>query len=99
MSRKDIVAMAKVWIDADSCMGAGTCAQIAPEVFHERHDGTWAVKEDPSQFDRSVIFDGLTGDGHGPDGVEGKARVPEALLDLVIEAAEACPAECIFVEL
>jgi len=90
--------MAKVWIDADACMGAGTCAQIAPEVFHERHDGIWAVKEDPSHFDRLVVFDGLSGEGHGPEGSQGKARVPEALLELVLEAAEECPGECIFVE-
>jgi ferredoxin len=90
--------MAKVWIDADACMGAGTCAQIAPQVFHERHDGTWAVKEDPSHFDRMIVFDGLSGEGHGPDGVDGRARVPQPLLDLVIEAADDCPAECIFVE-
>ena len=90
--------MAKVWIDADACMGAGTCAQIAPEVFHERHDGVWAVKEDPSHFDRLVVFDGLSGEGHGPEGSQGKARVPEALLELVLEAAEECPGECIFVE-
>jgi ferredoxin len=90
--------MAMVWIDADACMGAGTCAQIAPEVFQERHDGTWGVKEDPRYFEREVLFDGLTGDGHGPDGHEGKARVPAPLLESVIEAAEECPAECIFVE-
>lgn len=90
--------MAKVWIDADACMGAGTCAQIAPEVFHERHDGVWAVKEDPSHFDRLVVFDGLSGEGHGPEGSQGKARVPEALFELVLEAAEECPGECIFVE-
>lgn len=91
--------MAKIWIDADACMGAGTCAQIAPEVFHERNDGTWAVKESLPHFDQVVVFDGLTGDGHGPDGFEGQARVPEALLERALEAAEECPAECIFVEL
>jgi ferredoxin len=90
--------MAKVWIEADACMGAGTCAQIAPEVFHERNDGTWAVKEGSFHFDRMVVFDGLSGDGHGPDGFEGRARVPEPLRELVLEAAEECPAECIFVE-
>lgn len=90
--------MARVWIDADQCMGAGTCAQLVPTVFHERRDGTWAVKEDLPHFDEVVVFDGLTGEGHGPDGHQGQARVPGALLDLVIEAAEECPAECIFVE-
>lgn len=90
--------MAVVWIDRDECMGAGTCAQIAPHVFVERNDGTWAVKEDQSYFPNHMVFDGMSGEGHGPDGVQGRARVPEQLLDLVVEAAEECPAECIFVE-
>lgn len=91
--------MTRVWIDADACMGAGTCAQIVPDVFEARHDGTWAVKEASAHFGRTVVFDGLSEDGHGPDGFDGKARIPGALVDLVVEAAEECPAECIFVEL
>lgn len=90
--------MATVWIDGDACMGAGTCSQIAPEVFHPRQDGTWAVKEDAPHFDERIVFDGLAGPGHGPEGFEGKARIPESLLDLVIDAAQECPGECIFVE-
>ena len=90
--------MTRVWIDADACMGAGTCSQIAPDVFQARDDGTWAVMEAAAHFGAMVIFDGLTGDGHGPDGFQGQARVPDHLVDLVIEAAEECPAECIFVE-
>jgi ferredoxin len=95
---KEIVAMAKVWIDADACMGAGTCAQVAPEVFREGHDGTWAVMESLSHFDQLIVYDGLVGEGHGPGGFDGRARVPESLLDTVLDAAEECPAECIFVE-
>jgi ferredoxin len=91
--------MAKAWIDADACMGAGTCAQVVPEVFHPRHDGTWAVKEEASYFGLTTVFDGLVGDGHGLDGVAGQARIPDHLVSLVVEAAEECPAECIFVEL
>lgn len=90
--------MAKVWIDGDACMGAGTCAQIVPDVFHGRADGIWAVKEDVKYFGETVIFDGGGSPGHGPEGFDGKARVPEQLLELVIEAAEECPGECIFVE-
>ncbi|MGA7096024.1 MAG: ferredoxin [Acidimicrobiia bacterium] len=90
--------MATVWIDSDECMGAGTCSQIAPNVFHQRDDGTWAVKEDRPYFDRVRVFDGRSGDGHGPDGLAGRARIPDALVDYVIEAAEECPAECIYVE-
>jgi ferredoxin len=56
------------------------------------------VKESATYFDREVVFDGLTGEGHGPDGYDGRARVPESLLDLVIEAAEECPGECIHVD-
>jgi ferredoxin len=93
------MTMTKVLIDADACMGAGTCAQIAPEVFQARHDGTWAVKEDAAYFGATVVFDGLSGDGHGPDGFQGQARVPDHLVDLVVEAAEECPGECINLEL
>jgi len=89
--------MTTVWIDGDNCMGAGTCAQIVPDVFHARADGIWAVKESEKYFGEKVVFDGGIGPGHGPDGIEGLARVPAGLLDLVIEAAEECPAECIFV--
>lgn len=90
--------MATVWIDSDECMGAGTCAQIAPQVFHNRGDGIWAVKESEAFFGQTVVFDGLSGDGHGPAGYEGKARVPDSMLELVIEAAQECPGECIYVE-
>ena len=90
--------MATVWIDGDACMGAGTCAQIAPEVFQQRSDGIWAVKEDSAYFGETVIFDGTASPGHGPEGFEGRARIPEQLLDVVIEAAEECPGECVFVE-
>jgi ferredoxin len=90
--------MATVWIDPDACMGAGSCAEIAPSVFHERRDGVWAVKEDRRHFEQTVIFDGDTGPGHGPEGMAGRARIPDGLLDLVAEAAEECPGECIYVE-
>ncbi len=88
----------KVWIDPGLCTGAGTCEQLAPEVFHDRGDGLWAVKEDAAYFGALTIFDGRTGDGHGPDGAAGIARVPTELADDVIDAAELCPAECIYVE-
>jgi ferredoxin len=90
--------MATVWIDAEECMGAGCCSQVAPSVFHQRSDGTWAVKEDRPHFDQVVVFDGGVGEGHGPEGPEGKARIPESVVDLVIEAADECPAGCIYVE-
>jgi ferredoxin len=88
----------RVWIDPDECTGAGTCGQVAPEVFHARADGAWAVKEQPPYFDRSVIFDGGSGPGHGPEGSAGLARVPSALSEVVLDAAEQCRAECIYLE-
>lgn len=87
-----------VWIDPVNCMGAGTCEQVAPAVFTARSDGLWAVKEDGRYFGSTTVFDGRPGDGHGPEGLAGRARIPDGLLDLVIEAAEECPGECIFVE-
>jgi len=90
--------MATVWIDGDACMGAGTCSQIAPQVFHQRGDGMWAVKEEAAHFGETVVFDGGNAPGHGPEGVNGRARVPDSLLQAVIDAAEECPGECIFVE-
>lgn len=86
--------MTTIWIDVDECMGAGTCEQIAPEMFAQRSDGTWAVKEDEAFFGQTLVFDGST----APDGAQGQARVPGELLDLAYEAAEECPGECIHVE-
>ena len=86
--------MAKIWIDVFECMGAGTCEQVAPMMFAERPDGTWAVKEDSGFFGQTTVFDG----NGAPDGASGKARVPDDLLDLAFEAAEECPGECIHIE-
>lgn len=86
--------MTNIWIDTDECMGAGTCEQIAPHLFAARSDGTWAVKEDARFYEQTTVFDGT----NAPDGHAGTARVPHDLVDLAIEAAEECPAECIFVE-
>lgn len=88
----------KVWIDPDMCMGAGTCEQLVPQVFTSRSDGVWVVKEDAAFFGTETVFDGNSGPGHGPEGAGGIARVPEHLTELVVEAAEDCPGECIYVE-
>jgi ferredoxin len=56
------------------------------------------VKEEMPHFPETIVFDGANGPGHGPDGFTGRARIPDGLLDLVVEAAEECPGECIFVE-
>lgn len=87
-----------VWIDQHECMGAGTCEAIAPEVFQPIGDGCWAVAESPPHFPQMTVFDGGQGAGHGPQGSNGRARIPAGLIDVVIEAAEECPGECIYIE-
>lgn len=83
-----------VWIDQDLCTGDGICEEIAPDVFHGRDDGLWVVKEEASNFGKTIVFDG---EG-APDGARGVARVPDDQVDVVVEAAEECPGECIMIE-
>lgn len=85
----------KVWIDQDLCTGDGLCAEIAPSVFAMYDDGLAYVKE----VDWTNLY-GPTGKGDQPfyQYGSGQASVPENLLEDVIEAAEECPGECIFIE-
>ncbi|MDH3500147.1 MAG: ferredoxin, partial [Acidimicrobiia bacterium] len=87
-----------VWIDQDLCTGDGICEEIAPDVFVGRDDGLWVVKEEARHFDETIVFDAGTGPGHGPEGSRGVARVPDKLIEDVIESAEECPGECIMIE-
>jgi ferredoxin len=87
-----------VWIDQDLCTGDGICEEIAPDVFVGRDDGLWVVKEEASQFGKTIVFDAVEGDGHGPEGSRGVARVPDGMIDDVVEAATECPGECIMIE-
>ena len=87
-----------VWIDQDLCTGDGICEEIAPDVFVGRDDGLWVVKEEAAHFGKTIVFDAEDGDGHGPDGSVGLARVPDSQIDIVVEAAEECPGECIMIE-
>jgi len=79
-------------------MGAGTCAQIAPEVFKPIGDGLWAVAESAPFFSAPMVFSGGNGPNEGPAGNSGKARVPSELLDYVVDAVDECPGECIYME-
>jgi ferredoxin len=87
-----------VWIDQDLCTGDGICEEITPDVFTARDDGLWVVKEEAKHFGQSMLFDGKDGDAHGPDGARGLARVPDSLIEDVLESAEECPGECIMIE-
>ncbi len=86
--------MAKVWIDQDLCTGDGLCEEIAPDVFYGMDDGLYYVKETAGNFGEDKNFDGTA----NPAGAEGLARIPDGQLDSVIESAEECPGECIFIE-
>lgn len=77
--------------------GDGLCAEIAPAIFEMADDGLAYVKEEawPTIYSR----DGVTA-AEEPilQMAEGTADVPEHLLEAVIESAEECPGECIFIE-
>jgi ferredoxin len=86
---QDEVKNMKVWIDQDLCTGDGLCEEIAPSVFTILEDGIAYVREGDK------IFAQRKGN---PQGGEGLASFPDSLLNDVIEAAEECPGECIFIE-
>jgi len=79
----------KVWVDQDLCTGDGLCEEIAPDVFTLLDDGLSYVKEGP------IVFANSRGQQQGS---AGRANIPDHLLDAVIDAAEECPGECIFIE-
>ena len=90
----NMLSVMKVWIDQDLCTGDGICAEICPDIFEMHDDGLAYVKEAgwPSMF--------------GPEGANepvyrmaaGTAAVTDELVDAVIESAEECPGECIFID-
>ena len=83
-----------VWIDQDLCTGDGICVEIAGPIFGMHDDGLAYVKE---QAWPNIL--GPSG-GAGPAlvGPAGMAAVPDGLVADVVEAAEECPGECIFIE-
>ncbi len=85
----------KVWIDQDLCTGDGICAEICPDIFEMHDDGLAYVKE--VEWKSIAGPDGGNGDPAYKMG-EGMAAVTDGLLDAVIESAEECPGECIYIE-
>ncbi len=83
------LAIMKVWIDQDLCTGDGLCEEIAPDVFTLLDDGLAYVRE------KDKIFATAKGNAQG---AEGMAVFADSQLDGVIESAEECPGECIFIE-
>ncbi len=84
----------KVWIDQDLCTGDGLCEEIAPDVFTLLDDGLAYVKEKVDG--KEVIYATAKGEKQG---AEGLATVPAGQEEAVIESAEECPGECIFIEI
>ncbi|HTL87661.1 MAG TPA: ferredoxin [Acidimicrobiia bacterium] len=72
----------RVWIDQDLCVGNGICEELCPEVF--QLNGAIAYVRD--------------GERLLPKGQDGIANVPAGHEESVIDAAEECPVECIYLE-
>lgn len=86
---KGVVSNACVDIDQDLCTGDGLCEELAPDIFFAGDDGLFYVKdvgEVPNLVNPRLRM------------ATGLANVPDNLLGDVIDAAEECPGECIFLE-
>jgi ferredoxin len=75
----------KVWVDQDVCTGDGLCEEHCPSMF-SLHDGLSFVKVPHAA---APAFLG---------GQRDLVDIPDHLLDDVLNAAEDCPGECIFLE-
>jgi ferredoxin len=76
----------RVWIDQDLCTGDGLCVDHSPDVFTLLEDGISYVTE------RAVVL-------NDPGGSGSLATVQVRDVQSVIDAAEDCPGECIFIEI
>lgn len=75
----------RVWIDQDLCTGDGLCVDHCPDVFVQLEDGIAYVAEYGNPM-------------NDPGGSGSLADVSDRQLQAVVEAAEMCPGECIFLE-
>ena len=76
----------RVWIDQDLCTGDGLCVDHCGDVFTQLEDGIAYVTE------RGHVL-------NDPGSSGSLARVSARHVVNVIHAAEACPGECIFIEI
>ena len=76
----------RVWIDQDLCTGDGLCVDHCPDVFTQLEDGIAYVTEAGTTL-------------NDPGGSGSLARVPVRRVQNAIHAAEACPGECIYIEI
>jgi ferredoxin len=75
-----------VWIDQDLCTGDGLCVDHCHDVFVQLEDGIAYVALDGRAM-------------NDPGGSGSLAPVADRHVAGVIHAAEACPGECIFIEI
>ena len=75
-----------MWIDQDLCTGDGLCVDHCHDVFMQLEDGIAYVREGGMSL-------------NDPGGSGSLAVVPVRNVQAVINAAEACPGECIFIEI
>ena len=76
----------RVWIDQDLCTGDGLCVDHCPDVFVQLEDGIAYVAERGEPL-------------NDPGGSGSLAIVVERDIAAVVQAADVCPGECIFIEL
>jgi ferredoxin len=76
----------RVWIDQDLCTGDGLCVDHCPDVFVQLEDGIAYVAEAGQTL-------------NDPGGSQSLAWVSPRHHHPVIQAAEVCPGECIFIEI
>jgi len=76
----------RVWIDQDLCTGDGLCLDHCPDVFVQLEDGIAYVAE----FGVAL---------NDPGGSGSLASVPDREWQAVVDAADDCPGECIFIEM
>jgi ferredoxin len=74
----------KVWVDQDICTGDGLCAETCPSMF--------TMKDNISYVHSPHAGPSYQG---GPTDL---VDIPAELVDAVLDAAEECPGECIFIE-
>ena len=76
----------RVWIDQDLCTGDGLCVDHCPGAFVKLEDGIAYVAE------RGVAL-------NDPGSSGSLAYVEQRDHLAVVQAAEVCPGECIFIEI
>jgi len=76
----------RVWIDQDLCTGDGLCVDHCPDVFVQLEDGIAYVAERGEPL-------------NDPGGAGSLADVAIRDYAAVVQAADVCPGECIFVEI